>query len=61
MFASVTRFGDLPHEAAHLWPDQTAITFREARLTFAELSEQVDKASRGLLARGVRKGDIVGI
>jgi non-ribosomal peptide synthetase component F len=44
-----------------LWPDQTAITFREARLTFAELSEQVDKASRGLLARGVRKGDIVGI
>jgi len=51
----------LPREAAQLWPGQTAITFRGVRLTFEALSFQVDKAARALLARGIRKGDIVGI
>jgi fatty-acyl-CoA synthase len=31
------------------------------RLTYAELSAEVDRVARGLLARGVRKGDRVGI
>ena len=55
------RFGDLAGAAARRWPDSAAISFRGARLTFRELDEQIDRAARALLARGIRKGDVVGI
>lgn len=61
MSMSATRFGDLPGEAARLWKDDPAITFRGTRLTFGELSAEVDRAARALLALGVGKGDVVGI
>ena len=61
MSASATRFGDLPGEAARLWKDEPAITFRGTRLTFGELSAEVDRAARALLARGIGKGDVVGL
>ena len=58
---TVTRFGDLSGRAARLWPDATAISFRDRRLTFAELDRLVDLAARAMLAHGVRKGEVVGV
>ncbi|HQP65730.1 MAG TPA: AMP-binding protein [Quisquiliibacterium sp.] len=54
-------FGELPHAAALQWPDATAVTFEGAHLTFAEIDAAVDRAARALLARGVGKGDCVGL
>ena len=61
MSATATRLGDLPGVAASRWPDATAVTYGEKNLTFAELSAEVDRAARALLARGVQKGDTVGL
>lgn len=61
MSASALRFGDLPGLAARRWGGDTAITFRDARLTFNELDDAIDLAARALLARGVRRGDVVGL
>ncbi|HMN70466.1 MAG TPA: AMP-binding protein [Rhodoblastus sp.] len=61
MSAAAIRFGDLPGAAARLWADSPAFSFRESRLTFGDLASQVDRAARALLARGVRKGDVVGL
>src|SRR3954467_15985883 len=45
------------------FPDREALVVRhqDYRATYQQLWEQVDAAARGLLARGVRKGDRVGI
>src|SRR3954454_1442984 len=45
------------------FPDREALVVRDQgyRATYRELWQQVDVAARGLLARGVRKGDRVGI
>ena len=59
--SAATRFGDLPAEAARRWPNGIAVSFRNTRLTFRDLDKQVDRAARALLARGVRKGDVVGL
>src|SRR5207302_4678261 len=44
-------------------PDQEALVSRHQgyRATYAQLWEQTGQAARGLLARGVQKGDRVGI
>tara|TARA_B100000676_G_scaffold161645_1_gene159030 strand:- start:3226 stop:4872 length:1647 start_codon:yes stop_codon:yes gene_type:complete len=52
-------FGDLPREAAARWPDREALVFEETRLTFAELDAEIDRATRGLMAAGVQRGDHV--
>ena len=49
---TVERFGDRP---------ALVIRHQNYRATYCELWEQVDVAARALLARGVRKGDRVGI
>jgi fatty-acyl-CoA synthase len=61
MSAAASRFGDLPRTAAQRWGNETAIGFRNIRLSFTELNSEIDRASRALLARGVRKGDVVGL
>ena len=45
------------------FPDRDALVVRHQgyRATYAELWRQVDAAARGLMARGVRRGDRVGI
>ena len=45
------------------FPDREALVVRDQayRATYRELWQQVDKAARALLARGVRTGDCVGI
>ena len=61
MTAIASRFGDLPGSAAKLWPNETAITFRHDKITFSQMAAEVDRTARALLARGVRKGDVVGL
>ena len=45
------------------FPDREALVVRHQgyRATYAELWREVDRAARALIARGVRKGDRVGI
>jgi len=61
MSASFTRFGDLPGRAAALWGNRTAITYGDQSLTFGEVNAAINQAARALLARGVGKGDVVGL
>lgn len=61
MSATAPRFGDLPRIAAGRWSNGTAITFRDTRLSFSDLNAEIDRAARALLARGVSKGDVVGL
>lgn len=59
--AKASRFGDLPGAAAALWPDAIAVSYRGHDLTFGRLSAEIDRAARALLARGIGKGDTVGM
>jgi fatty-acyl-CoA synthase len=45
------------------WPDRPAVVFREqgVRWTWREFAAQVDSLAAGLLARGIKQGDRVGI
>ncbi|MFT4099567.1 MAG: AMP-binding protein [Burkholderiaceae bacterium] len=61
MSGPVMRFGDLPGDAARRWPDSPALSFRGTRLSFGEIDRQVDRVARALLARGIGKGDVIGI
>ncbi len=46
-------------EQAAKTPDKTAVIACDATLTYAELNEQANRIAHGLIARGVRPGDIV--
>ena len=54
-------FGELPAWAAARWPQAEAVLYEGDRWTFAQIDAQVDEAARALLARGIRKGDSVGL
>jgi fatty-acyl-CoA synthase len=55
--------GERLHRTAERFPDRDALVVRHQgyRASYAELWKEVERAARGLLARGVRKGDRVGI
>jgi fatty-acyl-CoA synthase len=55
--------GDNLRRTVERFPEREALVVREQsyRATYAELWDQVDLAARGLLARGIEKGDRVGI
>ncbi|MGA3132194.1 MAG: AMP-binding protein [Terracidiphilus sp.] len=55
--------GDLLERNADRWPERPAVISRhqDRRLTWAELSVEADRVSRGLWALGVRRGDRVGL
>jgi fatty-acyl-CoA synthase len=59
--AKASRFGDLPGAAAALWPDAVAVSYYDRNLTFRQLSDEIDRTARALLARGIGKGDTVGM
>jgi long-chain acyl-CoA synthetase len=42
-------------------PDKTAIAFHERKWTYRELNETVNRFAHGLMGRGMRKGDRVGL
>jgi acyl-CoA synthetase (AMP-forming)/AMP-acid ligase II len=54
-----TRIHDLLASHAAVIPDRTAAVDGETRLTYAELSAQVDAIARALMAAGIRPGDRV--
>jgi fatty-acyl-CoA synthase len=58
-----TTVGETLRRTVELHPAREALVVRDQgyRATYAELCEQVDLAARGLLARGIEKGDRVGI
>src|SRR5215468_3604216 len=53
--------GQLPAEAARLWGAREAISFKDRRVTFADLSVAVDRFAKGLLTLGVEPGDKVAL
>uniref|UniRef100_A0A671YHS4 Medium-chain acyl-CoA ligase ACSF2, mitochondrial n=1 Tax=Sparus aurata TaxID=8175 RepID=A0A671YHS4_SPAAU len=55
--------GETLQRAVERWPDREAMAFLEqgVRKTFAEFQQDVDKASAGLLALGLTKGDRLGM
>ena len=53
-----------PHqlaESAHRFPGRTAIIFQNARLSYRELDDQVNRFSTALTRLGVGRGDRVAI
>lgn len=52
---------DLLKNAAAKYPGQTALVFQGARMTYAQLNQQVDKLAAGLHDLGVEKGDRVAV
>jgi fatty-acyl-CoA synthase len=58
-----TTIGGALDEAVRLHGDREALVSvqQQRRFTYRELSEEVDRLARGLVARGVAKGDRVGI
>ena len=53
--------GDLVDEMAGRAPEIEAVVFGAARLTYAALQQHANAVALGLLARGINKGDHVGI
>ncbi|HMJ76043.1 MAG TPA: AMP-binding protein [Iamia sp.] len=47
--------------AAHPERDALIVRHQDVRLSWSELADEVDRVARGLLARGARKGDRLGI
>ena len=59
-FAKQT-LGSLPARAASRWGEREALCFEGRRCSWAELSEAVDRAARGLMALGVQPGERVAL
>lgn len=55
------RFGDLPAEMAQRFPKREALVFEDERYTFTELSGEIDRAAKALMALGVDRGDHVSL
>lgn len=54
-------FGEIPAYAAARWGGAEALCYESTRMSFSQLDAEVDRAARGLLARGVGPGDVVGL
>lgn len=55
------RVGDLPADQAARNGDREGLVFGDSRYTFSQISEQVDRVARGLMAQGVGRGDHVAL
>lgn len=53
--------GDLPADQAARNGDREGLVFGDNRYTFSQISEQVDRVARGLMAQGVGRGDHVAL
>ena len=47
------RISDYPADIARRFPGREATVLGDARLSYAELAEAVDRCARGLLAAGI--------
>ena len=52
---------ELLERAVAVWPGRVAISFRDCRVSFAELGARVERLARGLAALGVERGQAVGL
>ncbi len=52
---------DYLRETAATWPDRTALLFKGAKTSYAELERRSDRFSSGLVSLGVSRGDRVAI
>lgn len=48
-------------ETAKIHMDYIALAFEDRKITYEELFESINKYARVLFARGVRKGDLIGV
>jgi len=53
--------GDLVRYSAKYYPEKLATVYRDVRLTYSELNDRVNMVANGLLRKGVKKGDRIGI
>ena len=55
------QMADYLHDYAATQPDQEAVIFAGQRLSYRQLSEQVNQCAKALLANGIQKGDRVAV
>ncbi|KAF0119810.1 MAG: acyl-CoA synthetase (AMP-forming)/AMP-acid ligase II [bacterium] len=53
--------GDILRRNAKLFPDKTAVIFKDKRCSYRELNDRVKRLANGLKAKGIEKGDKVGL
>lgn len=53
--------GDIVSSNARLYPNKTCVIDENARLTWAQFNERVNRLANGLLGLGLKKGDRVGL
>ena len=53
--------GDILTRNAHKFPDHVAVRQNGASVTYGELNNRVNRLANALIARGIRKGDRVGV
>jgi len=53
--------GGVIRYASKCWPKRTAINWGDKKITFKELDELSDSFAKGLVARGIQKGDRIGL
>ena len=53
--------GGVIRYAAKQWPDRTATYWKDKEITFKELDEFSEAFAKGIVARGIQKGDRVGL
>jgi long-chain acyl-CoA synthetase len=53
--------GDLAVRNANKFPDKTAVVSEERTMTFRQLNQRVNRLANTLVARGLKKGDRIGV
>ncbi|MFC1859433.1 AMP-binding protein [Thermodesulfobacteriota bacterium] len=53
--------GDILDDTTGMYPDREAIVFRDQRITYRQFQERVNTLAKGLMRRGVKKGDKVAL
>ena len=55
------RIGDLADDAERQFGSREGLVFQDKRYSFAEVAGEVDRAAKGLMAKGVKRGDHVAL
>ena len=53
--------GNILRRNAKLYPEKTAIIFEDKKYTYGELENRIQRLANGLMARGISRGDRVGL
>ena len=55
------RIGDLADDAERQFGSREGLVFQDKRYSFAEVAGEVDRAAKGLMAQGIKRGDHVAL